>query len=374
MSPTCTFSPQYAVVDEEHVMTTPRRRPHLRLASAILTIPVATAMALALMPAASASSGAASVQVKTSTIKTLTPGRGLSSGPTVRLFAPLKLGAGTYSVEMPVTVKHTNPDAVDYVDVSLICKDNYGHMNEIGQAVNTLHGTTFTLDPRFYITLTGPDRGVCVGYAYEGRIHGNASASPSTRRLTIVSAKLIVTRSSSSVTQTLRFKGNTAADNHPYVGHSSRVSKGVHFHAAPAAFKASPSRQQSFSVMGTVFLTACISTGGSRDATTDGKNLCTAASVKTGGSGPLVRTRLLVQQYKPDGTTVCQTVVVPNTTTTFHIPALRHHLPVALQGTVTVPVKAGCGSHLKAYTEVYVESAPSVVVHFPSSVTSVLPA
>jgi len=95
--------------------------------------------------------------------------------------------------------------------------------------------------------------------------------------------------------------------------------------------------------------------------------------VKVVTVGPLVRTRIMVQQYQADGTTPCRLVVVPGTTSTFHISKYRHHLPVTLQGALTLPVKAGCGSHAKAWTEVYVESAPAVVVHFPDTVTSVLP-
>jgi hypothetical protein len=354
-----------------NVTLTPLRRPHVRLARVLMTVPVAVVLALALTPAQGSTSSRPTI-LATSSVKSLTPGHGLSSGPTVKLFAPMKLTPGTYYVKMPVTIKHTNPDQADYVDVSLICKDNYGHMNQMGQAVNTLHGTTFTLEPRFYVTLTGTQRGVCVGYAYEGRIHGNPSAAPSTRRLTVVSAQLIVTPVTGKPSATMRFEDNTAANNHPLVGHSSRASKGVHFHAAPVSFKLTPNNNHTLALTANVFLTACTSPGGSRDPSTNGRNLC-ASVFKIGGSGPLVRTRLMVQQYQANGTTACRTIVVPNTTSTFHIAPLRHHLPVLLQAHLSLPVKAGCGSHLKAWTEVYVESAPSVVVHFPSSVTSVLP-
>jgi hypothetical protein len=328
-------------------------------------------MLLALAPAQGSTSS--TTLVKSSTVKRLVPGAGLSNAGTRVTLALMKLHAGTYFVELPVTVKHTNPDQVDYVAVSLLCKDMYGHMDQIGQAVNTLHGTSFTLMPRLYITFTGTMRGTCVGYAQATRIRGSSSASSSSRSITVTSAKLIVTPASKSAVETERYKGNTAANNHPFVGHSSRASKGVHFHAAAVPFKLSPSRANSFAVTGDVYLTACISPGGSRDASTNGRNLCTPSVVKSGGTGSLVRTRLVVQQYKADGTTPCRTVFVPNTTTTFAISPMRHHLPKALNGTVTLPVLAGCGSHAKAWTEVYVARAPAVVVHFPSSVTSVRP-
>jgi hypothetical protein len=296
----------------------------------------------------------------------------LSAGPIVTL-VKLKIPAGSYHVEMPVTVHQSNPDLVDYVDVSLVCKDDYGHADQLGQAVNTLHGTSFTLKPRLFITFTGTHRGVCVGYAYMGRIQGKASASASSRTLSVTSASLIVTPASGKARETIRYKGDSSANGHPLVGHSSRASKGVHFHAAAVNFSVDPTKDQSFAFTGNVFLTACTSPGGSRDASTNGRNLCQSV-YKVVKAGPQLRTRLMVQEYAPDGTTVCRTVVVPNTTTTFHISANRHHLPVSLDGSLTLPQTAGCGSHATAYTEVYVESGPSVVVHFPSSVTSVLPA
>jgi hypothetical protein len=338
-------------------------------------------MALALMPAAQAASSVTTLTASNH-VKSLTPGSGLTNAGPRKTLATMKLEPGhSYLVSLPVTVKHTNPDQVDYVAVSLVCEDAQGHEDTIGQAVNTLHGTSFTLDPRLYITIkkvSGSNaRGVCVGYAQETRIHGPSSASPSSRTINVTSSQLIIKESDSyaNAHETVRFKDNNPKNKaaNPYAGVSSRASKGVRFHAASVAFTLTPANHHSLSVMGSVYLTACISTGGSRDASTDGKNLCTPSTVKSGGSGPLVRTRLIVQQFKANGTTVCRTVVVPNTTSTFHIPALRHHLPVSLQGTVSLPASASCGSHFKAYTEVYVESAPSVVVHFPSSVTSVLP-
>jgi hypothetical protein len=312
-------------------------------------------------------------QVTKSSVSKIFPASTIGkAGSRVQLFQ-VKIYPGTYYIEMPVTVKHLNADSIDYIDVSLVCKDNYGHADQIGQAVNTLHGTSFTLTPRLYITFTGTMRGVCVGYAQETRQRGPSSVSPSSRALLIASAKMIVTPTSTGARETVRFKGDSSANNHPYVGHSLRASKGVHFHAAPVTFNSYPSTTHSFAMTGNVFLTSCTTSGGSRDATTNGKNLCISSVVKTGGSGPLVRTRLVAQQYRADGVTPCRLVVVPNTTSTFHITPYRHHLPVTLQGTLTLPAMAGCGPHVTAWTEVYVESAPSVVVHFPSSVTSVLP-
>ncbi|HTY72760.1 MAG TPA: hypothetical protein VMI11_10105 [Actinomycetes bacterium] len=346
-----------------------RRRPR-RAGYALLALAVAAVGALALAPA-QASSSAADAVVAKSSVTRLVPGRGLSSGPRVTL-VKLKISPGTYYVQMPVTLQHTNPDPVDYVDVSLVCKDNYGHANQIGQAVNTLHGTTFTLQPRLYVTFTGSIRGVCAGYAYMGRIQGSPGASPSSRTIRVTSARLIVTKASTAARETIRFKGNTAANNHPYTGHSSRVSVGVHFHAAPVDFTVDTTKASSFSLAGDVFMTACTSPGGSQDPTTHGVNLC-ASVFKVIKAGPQVRTRLMVRQYAPDGVTACRTLVVPLTTTTFHISSKRHHLPVELNGTLTLPPMAGCGSHAQAWTEVYVESAPSVVVHFPSSNTAVVP-
>ena len=121
-----------------------------------------------------------------------------------------------------------------------------------------------------------------------------------------------------------------------------------------------------------MYLTSCTTSGGSRDITTNYKDLCTASVVVPGGLGPQVRTRIVVQQYQGDGTTPCRLVVVPNTTKTFRITPNRHHLPIYSGGTLTLPMKAGCGSHAQAWTEVYVLSAPAVVVKFPNSVTSVL--
>jgi hypothetical protein len=350
------------------VTPSPRRR--LRAAYALLTIPVALATLMALGPAKAATT--AQLVTRSSVSKIFPASTIGTAGTRVQLFQ-VKIYPGSYHIEMPVTVEHLNADSIDYVDVSLVCKDNYGHADQMGQAVNTLHGTSFTLKPRLYITFTGTMRGVCVGYAQETRQAGASVVSPSTRALLITSAKLIVTPTSSTARETVRFKYDSSANGHPYVGHSSRASTGVHFHAGPVNFVSYPSATHSFAMTGNVFLTSCTTTGGSRDATTGGKNLCISSVVKRGGLGPLVRTRLVARQYKPDGVTPCRLVVVPNTTSTFHISPYRHHLPVTLQGTLTLPAVAGCGPHVTAWTEVYVESAPSVVVHFPSTATSVLP-
>ena len=261
------------------VTPSPRRR--LRAAYALLTIPVALATLMTLSPAKATTTGQ---QVMKSSVSKIFPASTIGkAGSRVQLFQ-VKIYPGSYHIEMPVTVKHLNADAIDYIDVSLVCKDNYGHADQMGQAVNTLHGTSFTLTPRVYITFTGTMRGVCVGYAQETRQRGPASVAPSTRALLITSAKMIVTPSSSSARETVRFKGDSSANNHPYVGHSSRASKGVHFHAAPVTFNSYPSATHSFAMTGNVYLTSCTTSGGSRDATTNGKNLCIPSVVKPGGT------------------------------------------------------------------------------------------
>jgi hypothetical protein len=359
-----------------------RGRTPVRLLHALLTVPLVAGMTmLALAPAQA--SGSSSTTIKSSNIHKLVPGPGIGNAGSRVTLVQLKLDPGySYHVELPVTVKHTNPDATDYVAVSLVCNDAAGNEDMIGQAVNTIHGTTFTLQPRLYITIhkkfaSSNARGTCTGYAQATRIAGSSGAASSSRSLIVTSAKIIVQRSAADAyaQESVRFKGNnfSTKSSNPYAGHSSRTSKGVRFHAAPVAFTLNANKANTFALTSDVFLTSCTSTGGSRDATTNGKNLCTPAVVKTGGSGSLVRTRLIVTQYQANGTTACRTVVVPNTTKTFAITPHRHHLPVSSQGNVTLPVKAGCGSHVRAWTEVTVLRAPSVIVHFPSSVTTVLP-
>jgi hypothetical protein len=119
-------------------------------------------------------------------------------------------------------------------------------------------------------------------------------------------------------------------------------------------------------------LTACTSDNGSRDQTTGGKKLCTPGVVKHGAAGSLVRLRLVVRQYTAQGA-VCATTIVPGSTTQRRISARRHHLPVAVKGDVTLSEAAGCSSRLRAWTEVHVLDGPSVVVHFPNTVTAYRP-
>ena len=360
------------------VTPSPRRR--LRAAYALLTIPVAAAMALALSPA-QASSTSSTVTVSTAGVR-LVPGAGITNAGSRVTLLKVKLVPGyTYHVEMPVSVAHTTADKVDYAAVSLVCKDTAGHQDMVGESTNTFHGTTFNFDPRLYITIKAKPgssaRGMCVGYAQATREEGPIGAAPSTRFLTVTSAKIVVTRDTAyaNARETVRFKGNNYNPNlsNPFAGHSARASKGAHFHAGPVAFTISPTSDHTLSLTGNAYLTTCTSGGGSRDGSTNGAQMCIPSVVKSIASGTEVRRRMIVQQYAADGVTPCRTLVVPNTTVTFNVTKHRHHLPVALKGTVTLPAKAGCGSHAQAWTEIFVEAGPPVVVHFPSTVTSVLP-
>ncbi|GAB3589440.1 hypothetical protein GCM10027446_01820 [Angustibacter peucedani] len=274
---------------------------------------------------------------------------------------------GTYHADLSSRITDGSADSVQYVAVSLICKEETSIEDQVGAATNIVRGETRTLNARVYFSVK--KRAVCFAYGATTRLKGS-SASPSTRRLSARSTITVTGPVASATRETKRFVYDDA--NRGYSGRSFLAKPGAYTHTGEFATTDTPGSQAV--VTGNVYLTTCSFQGGSRDQTTNGKDLCTAAVTRHVSTGSLVQVRLVVRQYSAGGTRVCGTTVVPGSTTQVRITATRHHLPVAVQGTATLlGADKGCGGPLHAWTEVRVISGPSTVVHFPSTVTAYRP-
>lgn len=286
-------------------------------------------------------------------------------GPRVRIGYVKVPSPGTYLANLSAAITDDSTDSVQYVAVSLICKEETTIRDQVGAAANVVRGETLTLNARVYFSIR--KRGACFAYGTTMGLQ-KSSASLSSRRLKARTTLTISGPVSDATAETRRFVDNNASGD--YAGRSFLAKPRVLAHAGELETQARPGSRAL--VTGNAYLTTCAFEGGSRDQTTNGKDLCTRAVVVRGERGTLARVRLVVRQYTPGGR-VCATTVVPGSSTQVRITARRHHLPVAVKGDVTLADDAGCGSRTRAWTEVQVLDGPAVVVHFPSTVTAFRP-
>ncbi|MBZ5735895.1 hypothetical protein K8Z61_15480 [Nocardioides sp. TRM66260-LWL] len=295
----------------------------------------------------------------------LTPRAGAEqSGPSVRLGYVKVPAPGTYYAELDATVKNQSVDAVQLVSLSLVCKEESSVADQIGTRSNIVRGETLPMSTRVYFTIKDK-RGAC--FAYGTTMGLKSSSKPLTSRRLLARVTLTISGPVSDRTvESRRFDFDDA--NRGFSGRSFLAKPKQQAHASELVTSAAPG-SQAF-VTGNAYLTTCTFRGGSRDQTTDGRDLCPRSVDAPNGS--LVRERLLVRQYTPGGS-VCATTVVPGSTKQFRITARRHHLGTAVEGTISLSAKQGCGNRIKVWTEVQVLSGPSVVVHFPATTTGFRP-
>lgn len=295
----------------------------------------------------------------------LTPKSGAEeSGKSVRL-AYVKVPApGTYYADLKVNVKDESADSVQFVAISLVCKEETSIADQIGTRANIVRGETLPMSTRVYFDVKDK-RGACFAYGTTMGLK-SSSTSLSQRRLLARATLTISGPVSDRTVESRRFVYDDA--NRGFSGRSFLAKPKQYAHASEVVTSAAPG--STAFVTGNAYLTTCTFRGGSRDQTTNGKDLCPRSVDAPDGS--LVRQRLLVRQYTPGGS-VCATTVVPDSTRQFRITARRHHLGTATEGTITLSDKASCGSRIKVWTEVQVLSGPSVVVHFPATSTGFRP-
>ncbi|MFC5010344.1 hypothetical protein [Nocardioides plantarum] len=339
------------------------RRAHPSRATPLLVLGLLAGL-LAVVPWGAAPASAATRSDVTSAW--LTPRAGANeAGPRVRL-GYLKVQApGTYSATLSAQVTDNSRDAVQIASVSLLCKENSGDEDRIGTSANVFRGETFAMGTRVYFSVK--DHGACFAYGSTMGLK-TTSASLSSRRVRVRATLTVSGPVSSATRESKRFVYDDAS--RAYSGRSSLAKPHAFTHAAE--LQTAARRGSKAYVTGNTYLTTCISDGGSRDQTTNGRYLCTPGVIKHGEAGSLVRLRLVVRQYTPGGS-VCETTIVPGSTTQKRISARRHHLPVAVKGAVTLPDNSRCGTKVRAWTEVQVLDGPAVVVHFPNTVTAYRP-
>ena len=288
------------------------------------------------------------------------------SGESVRLAYVKVPEPGTYYADLTVNVTDESADSLQFVAISLVCKEETSIADQIGTRANIVRGETLPMSTRVYFRIKR-QRGAC--FAYGTTMGLQSSSRPLSQRRLLARATLRISGPVSDRTvESRRFVYDDA--NRGFSGRSFLARPKQYAHASELVTSAGPG--STAFVTGNAYLTTCTVKGGSRDQTTDGRDLCTSSVVKRLPEGSLVRTRLLVRQYTPGGS-VCATTVVPDSTRQFRVRARRHHLGIATEGTVTLSDKATCGDRIKVWTEVQVLTGPAVVVHFPGTSTGFRP-
>jgi len=347
-----------------------------RARRSVAVLAAAAGMAAGLLGVAATPSDAAeSASVRAFPGVTLTTGAGISvPGPSVTLADVRPLAPGRYLVSMDTVARHTSVDAVDLVAVTVGCADKSGAKSSIGQYANTLKGAgvdRIRLAPRLLFTVT--QEGVCWATARAQRINAAGTPVGETRQVVLEPGSFTVVKQVAAGAATNPRYTTLSDGTKKWLGKSALALKGKRF-AAARTTTTLPSGTTSLGVTGDLQMTTCTGRYGSFDETTNRVNLCDRTGVWFyTAAGPAVRTELKVRQYAPDGVTVCRTLSVPGTASQSRISAARHHAPRQLQGTVSLPAKAGCGRKVLAYVEVLVADGPAVVVHWPGSSVSVRP-
>lgn len=341
-----------------HLPTVPAR--YLAMWLAILVFTPLTGVSVSISSALAA--------VDTDSVSaTLTPSAQVRRNGENQKLGYLKISApGTYMATLSANIRDDSVDPIQMASISLMCKERTKTLDKLGTAANIFRGETFPLTVRVYFTIK--ERGACFGYGATMTLRGS-SASLS-RRAVRATALLTVAGPVSATTVESRRFINDDPSRDRYAHRSFLAHPHQQTHAAALTTSAAPG--SSALLTGSAYLTSCVSDGGSRDASTGGRELCVPSVIKHGQDGSLIRVRLVARQYAADGG-ACATTVVPGTTRRLRISARRHHLPVSLQGNVTLPSNARCTERVSTWIELTVLSGPAVVVHFPNTVTALRP-
>lgn len=288
------------------------------------------------------------------------------NGPNEKLGYVKIMTPGTYVATLSARIRDDSIDPIQVASISLLCKEESRILDKMGTAANVFRGETFPMSVRVYFTIA--KRGACFGYGATMIL--DRSSVPPARRGLRASASMVVAGPVSDATVESRRFAFDDPERDSYAGRSFLARPGRQTHAGELTTSAMPG--SSAFVSGQAYLTSCVSEGGSRDASTGGRSVCTPGVVRHGDAGSLLRLRMMVRQYTPGGS-ACATTIVPSTSRRIRITARRHHLPVTLEGDVTLPANTRCGGRVRAWMEIAVLSGPAVVVHFPNTSSAYRP-
>jgi len=138
---------------------------------------------------------------------------------------------------------------------------------------------------------------------------------------------------------------------------------GRRYDAVPVTFNV-PAQAGYVKIKGDARLTACTTTGGSRE--NGSENLCLG---RVNTAGTRVRVDLIVQQFARSGGGYCQSRVLSSKT--FFIDKWLHHADAHQAGTFTLSRARGCLPTVRVKLRVNVLSGADLVVHRQGTLTSI---
>lgn len=250
----------------------------------------------------------------------------------------------------------TTPDHLLMAAVSVTCSPGGGGVVTAGATQNLLRGTSARFTPRFVFTASRTGMAACRLEATGGR----------PRPLWFGGARNNVWRirdgSFLSVSRPVPHWSRTLTSS----ARSRVLDRGERW--APVARTVRVGDVRSFELVSDHKVTTCSATGGSRDSTTLGKNMCTNRVSGAGSTYRLVVTAS--QRTRSGGPCGDRQVVVSRRT---RVSANVHHRMLFSKGLVSVSQAPGCVPTFRIVGTIVLLHGADLMVHAPSERTAVLP-
>jgi len=249
----------------------------------------------------------------------------------------------------------TTPDTLLMASVSVSCSPVAGTGTDAGATQNLLRGSAAVLTPRFVYVVPRTGMVGCVLVASGLRPRPVWTGYRSANVWSVdAGSYLSVSEPMSWWAQTLA----TAAD-------SRVVARGQRWTPISTVARVGADTR-SFELTSDHKVTTCSAVGGSRDATTAGRELC---DDRVDTSGSLVRLAVSATQLDDQGRACAAPQVFP---TERRVPASVHHLMVFSKAVVQVSRTASCVPRFRIRGSLEQVGGADLVIHAPSERTAIL--
>jgi hypothetical protein len=250
----------------------------------------------------------------------------------------------------------TTPDHLLMAAVSVTCSPGGNGVVTAGATQNLLRGTAARFTPRFVFTATRTGMAAC-------RLDATGSRP---RPFSLFGAQKNIWRvrdgSFLSVSRPLPHWSRTLTSS----ARSRVLDRGERW--APVARTVAVGDVRSFELVSDHKVTTCSATGGSRDSSTLGKDMCTNRVSRAGSTYRLVVTAS--QRTRSGGPCGDRQVVVSRRA---HVDADVHHRMLFSKGLVSVSHAPGCVPRFRIVGTIVHLRGADLMVHAPSERTAVLP-
>lgn len=249
----------------------------------------------------------------------------------------------------------STPDSLLMASVSIICSPDNGRVVSASATENLRRGTSTVFRPRFVYVVPRTGMVECVLLA------SGLRPRPSSRGYVSRNVWTIGSDSYLSVSESM---GVWSQSLHSHA--RSRVLDGRE-RWTPIARVATVHAKRSFELTSDHKLTTCSAVGGSRDATTVGKDLC---SSRVSTQGTVVRLTVSAVQLDARGSPCAKAQVFSRTR---RVTASVHHAMVFSTSVVRVSRAKRCRPEFAIRGSLEHVRGADVVVHAPSELTSIVP-